>query len=219
MKTTRSKLFAFSRIALATLATLFGVVRPASADYLWDWSYTCHAPLSKCQGGSGQYTSTMVAQGDSGNPYYVLTGITGTTEGNTITALLAPGSLGLANDNKISAYAGPSEGTPFSHDPSHTITGIGFLVNGDAPTVANRSLLFQNFIDDFVGDYTQILLPNGVSLLNVDFDAKLVGVVDNGSQAPEPGSLMLVGTGILSAAGLARRRFLRSSRTHRPPLE
>ena len=210
MKTLLSRFLVFSRISMAASAILFGVARPASADYLWNWSYKCgFETFSKCQGGSGQYTSTEVAQGPGGNPYYVLTGMTGTVEGNTISALLAPDSLGLSNDNKISAY--DNMGTPYSHDPSHTVTGIGFLVNGDAPTVANRSFVAQNFIDDYVGDYTQIALPNNVSLLNVDFEAKLVGEVAPGELAPvpEPGSLMLVGTGILSAAGMARRRFVK----------
>jgi hypothetical protein len=140
----------------------------------------------------------------------VLTGITGTVEGNTITALLAPGSLGQANDNKISAFDGDSKGTPYSHDPSHTITGIGFLTNNDPATSGNANLLFQNFIDDVVGDYTQISGPNGLALLNVDFSAKLVGEVDPTLPAPvpEPGTLSLLTLGCL-ALGNTLRRSLR----------
>jgi PEP-CTERM motif len=197
-------------IALATSGMFLSAARPASADLLWDWSYKCSIldTGTKCKGGSGQFTSTDTAEGPSGNPYYVLTGMTGTVEGNTITSLLPPDSLGFDNDNKISAFDGDSKGTPYSHDPSHTVTGIAFLTNNDPATAANVNLLFQNFIDSEVGDDTQIGGPNGLALENIDFSAKLVGEVDPTLPAPvpEPGSLMLFGTGILSMVGMASRR-------------
>lgn len=145
MKTSRPKLSVF--IALATSGMLLSAARPASADYLWDWSYKCSIldTETKCKGGSGTFTSTEVAEGPSGNPYYVLTGITGTVEGNTITSLLPPDSFTYNNDNKISAFDGDSKGGPYSHDPSHTITGIAFLTNGDPATNANVNLLFSKF--------------------------------------------------------------------------
>jgi hypothetical protein len=153
-------------------------VRSKMADLLWDWSYKCSKwEGTKCKGGSGTYTSTDVAEGPTGNPYYVLTGITGTVEGNTITSLLPPNSLGNNNDNKISAFDGDSKGTPYSHNPSHTITGIAFLTNNDPATAANVNLLFQNFIDSEVGDYTQISGPNNLALENIEFSAKQVGEV------------------------------------------
>jgi hypothetical protein len=208
MERLRTKLSLY--IALASGGMLLSAARPASADLLWSWSYKCDAAtFSKCQGGSGTYTSTDTAEGPTGNPYYVLTSITGTVEGNTITSLLPPDSLELNNDNKISAFKGPSEGTPYSHDPSHTVTGIGFLTNNDPPTVANRNNLAQVFQDYFTGDYTQIAGPNGLSLTNVDFSAKLVGQTDPTSPTPVPESstLTLLGTGILGVAGAMRRKL------------
>ena len=101
MKKLRSSL-SFSVLALATFGTLLSAARPASADYLWNWSYKCGAEtFTKCEGGSGTFTSTQVAQGPDGNPYYIVTGMTGTVEGNTITVLLPVDSLGKNNDNKI----------------------------------------------------------------------------------------------------------------------
>lgn len=198
-------------IALAASAMFLTAARPASADYLWDWSYKCSIfdTGTHCDGGSGTYTSTMVAQGPTGNPYYVLTGMTGTVEGSAISSLLPPSSLGNDNDNKISAFDGDSKGTPYSHDPSHTITGIAFLTNGDPATAANVNLLFQNFIDDQVGDYTQISGPNHLALENVDFSAKLVGEIDPSLPAsiPEPGSVGLITLGCLLFGSALKKAF------------
>lgn len=143
------------------------------ADLLWNWSYKCSflATQTKCKGGSGTFTTTDL-QGSGGDQYYLVTGITGTVEGNTITSLLAPNSLGLDNDNKLS----PPLGTPFVNS-GHKITGIGFLTNNDPATNANRNLLYNNFIDDQVGYYTQILGPNNLALENIDYSAKLEGDV------------------------------------------
>lgn len=143
------------------------------ADLSWNWSYKCSIlkTQTKCKGGSGTFTATDL-QGSGGGQYYLVTAITGTVEGNTITSLVAPDSLGFDNDNKLSA---PS-GTPFVN-PGHKITGIAFLTNNDPPTNANGNLLFNNFIDDEVGYYTQISGPNKLALENIDFSAKLVSEV------------------------------------------
>jgi hypothetical protein len=142
-------------------------------DLLWNWSYKCSilTTQTKCKGGSGTFTTTEM-QGSGGGQYYLVTGITGTVEGNTITSLLAPNSLGYDNDNKLSY---PSGG-PFVN-PGHKITGIAFLTNNDPATKANVNQLFNNFIDDIVGYYTQIGGPNNLSLLNIDFSSKIEGDV------------------------------------------
>lgn len=143
------------------------------ADLLWDWSYKCSIlkTQTKCKGGSGTFTTTDV-QGSGGNQYFLVTAITGTVEGNTITSLVAPDSLGLENDNKLSS---PS-GAPFANS-GHKITGIAFLTNNDPATHANANLLFNNFIDDEVGYYTQISGPNHLALENIDFSVKQVSQV------------------------------------------
>jgi hypothetical protein len=138
---------------------------------LWNWSYKCSilTTQTKCKGGSGTFTTTDL-QGSGGDQYYLVTGITGTVEGNTITSLVAPDSLGFDNDNKLAA---PS-GTPFINS-GHKITGIAFLTNNDPSTRANGNLLYNDFIDDEVGYYTQIAGPNNLALENIDYSAKLVG--------------------------------------------
>jgi hypothetical protein len=111
-------------------------------------------------------------QGSGGGQYYLVTAITGTVEGNTITSLLPPKSLSYENDNKLSYPLGQ----PFVN-PGHKITGIAFLTNNDPATKDNVNLLFTNFIDGIFGYYTQIGGPNNLSLLNIDFSAKLEGDV------------------------------------------
>jgi hypothetical protein len=142
-------------------------------DLLWNWSYKCSLLTTQapCKGGSGTFTTTD-QEGSGGDLYYLVTGITGTVEGNTITSLLPPDSLGGKNDNKLSAPSGAPYG-----NIGHKITGIAFLTNNDPATKANVNLLFSNFIDDVVGYYTQIGGPNNLELLNIDLSTKQVGEV------------------------------------------
>jgi hypothetical protein len=150
-----------------------GRVRSKMADLLWNWSYKCSLLTTQtpCKGGSGTFTTNEM-QGSGGDQYYLVTDITGTVEGNTITSLIAPKSLGYENDNKLSY---PS-GIPFVN-VGHKITGIAFLTNNDPATKENVNLLFSNFIDNVVGYYTQIGGPNNLELLSIDFSAKQVGDV------------------------------------------
>lgn len=186
MKISRSRLSVLSCITLA-ISGIFLILSAApavSAELLWNWSYKCSilTTQTKCDGGSGTFTTTD-QQGSGGDQYYLVTGITGTVEKNTITSLVAPNSLGEDNDNKLSA---PS-GSPFANI-GHKITGIAFLTNNDPPTDANVNLLFSNFIDDFVGYYTQISGPGNLALIDVDFSSKKVG---EGTPVPEPSSFLL----------------------------
>jgi hypothetical protein len=143
------------------------------ADLQWNWSYKCSLLTTQtpCKGGSGSFTTTGL-QGSGGAQYYEVVAISGTVEGNTITALVAPHSLGFDNDNKLS----PPLGRPFIN-ADHKITGIAFLTNNDPLTKANGNLLYTNFIDNIVGYYTQILGPNNLGLVNIDFSIKQVGDV------------------------------------------
>ena len=81
---------ALSGVALATSGMVFGLCLPSSAAQLWDWSYSGGGSL----GGSGTFTTN-----DGPSPY-LITGITGTVEQDTITSLFAPGFL-LISDNRL----------------------------------------------------------------------------------------------------------------------
>ena len=143
-------------------------------DLFWKWSYRCSIleTQTECKGGGGTFTTSEL-QGSGGDQYYIVTAINGTVEGNTITALLPPNSLGFENDNKLSA---PS-GVPFLNVGSHKITGIAFLTNNDPPTRENLNLLCSNFIDDKVGYMYQFMGPNNLELLNTVYSASQTGDV------------------------------------------
>jgi hypothetical protein len=140
-----------------------------AADLLWTWSYK-GIEGTKCKGGSGTFVTTQ--QEGSGLPYYVVTTMMGTVEGNTITALLPPDSFTYKNDNKL---ASPS-GAVFA-SPDHKVTGIGFLTNNDPATNANVNLLYAMFIDTLTGFYIQLTGPNGLALENIRFESKQSGEI------------------------------------------
>jgi hypothetical protein len=143
------------------------------ADLVWNWSYKCSflTTQTPCKGGSGTFTTTE-EQDVGANGFYIVTAMTGTVEGNTITSLEPPNSLGFKNDNKISV-----SGALWANAGAGKITGIEFLTNNDPATHENANLLYSYFIDDIVGYYTQILGPNNLELVNIDWSNKLVGEV------------------------------------------
>ncbi len=196
MNLAKSKLSTFS-LLLLIFAILLSA-KPASADIVWDWSYKCSTG-EKCKGGGGTFT-TGDEQGSGINAYYTISALTGTVEGNAITELLAPNSLGEDNDNKVDTF-----GSPWPND-GHKITGIAFLTNNSAPTSTNVNLLFSNFIDDFVGYYTQIQGSNFTSLLDVDYSAKKTSMAEDPAAVPEPNSLILLGTVALCSLTIKFRR-------------
>jgi hypothetical protein len=195
-------------IALATSGMFLGAARPASADLLWNWSYSCSlfSTQTKCDGGSGTFTTTT-EQNVGADGFYIVTDMTGTVEGNTITSLEPLNSLGFKNDNKISV-----SGAPWANAGAGKITGIEFLTNNDPATNANVNLLYQVFIDDIVGFDTQIAGPNKLALESINFSDKQVGTVDpigpvGTSAVPEPATWGLMALGIFFGAFLRFRRM------------
>jgi hypothetical protein len=195
-------------IGIALLAGMFlSAARPAKADLLWDWSYSCSffSTFSPCQGGGG-LLSTGTLQGSGTNAFYQITDMTGTVEGNTITALVPPDSLGFNNDNRLDISGGPNA------SDTHKILGIEFLTNNDPPTHANVNLIYELFIDTTAGFDTQILGPNGLALESVAWSSKQVGTVGPiGLRAavPEPSSSLLAcfALGCLMLGSTFRKAF------------
>jgi len=113
-----------SRVALATLGMVFGLCLPSSAAQLWNWSYGGGGSI----GGSGTFTTN-----DGPSPYLV-TGITGTSEGQTITSLIPVGVHNSGrNDNLLypnfpwfNQFKGVAFNTPNSGVPGLPLSGINF---------------------------------------------------------------------------------------------
>ena len=69
-----------SGVTLATSGMVFGLCLPSSAAQLWNWSYSGGGSI----GGNGTFTT------DDGPSPYIITDITGTSEGNTVLDSIFP---------------------------------------------------------------------------------------------------------------------------------
>jgi len=130
--------------------------------------------------GSGVLTTTM-----NGSGQYLITGITG----NGVTGLTAPGGF-HGNDNLLFTTS-----APFVDANGFSFTAESGPDHFDVNVFNNGSGYFAFFRDE----------DNATDTLPITFN-----VTPAASPVPEPSTLLLIGTGILGAAGSVRRKVLGS---------
>jgi hypothetical protein len=162
--------------SIFTVALLIGVSPQANATLLFDFSYT---GLGIAASGNLITTDTLVGG------HYTVTDITGTRNGITITALLAPGTF-ENNDNLL-----------FPGGPLLSDGGISYVAGGSN---------FNFYFDDFVSigcDTLQYKEATG-GTCNGD---PIISLSITQDAVPEPGTLALFGVGLFGLGFIRRRRL------------
>jgi hypothetical protein len=182
-------MFAFPFLILRRLVWLASMiiavggatVEQASASLIWGWNYSGADVVA-----SGTFTTNDTSDGSG---FYLITGITGTRNGGTITGLQPtgtpiPGNEPFAVDNLVSL-----------NGPQLTHNGFGYAATGG------------NYANPFFADFLSpprylefFSAPPFTSELPISFSATLTTV-------PEPGiyALLLVGLGMLSRSRCRKR--------------
>ncbi len=176
-----------SALFLCGVASAMLLSTPMFADTMYDFSFTGNSSVSGSPGtpfsGSGVFDVTATKTAGK----YKIVGVSGTTDGETISKLLSPGSFAF-NDNLL------------------------FVANGVA-SLDNSGVSYQlsNGVDAniFLGvpdQYQQSLFGFPGSLVSEDQTAN-VSITSPMPAVPEPGTIALLGTGVLGLAGTIRRRL------------
>ncbi|MDW5264266.1 MULTISPECIES: PEP-CTERM sorting domain-containing protein [Acidobacteriaceae] len=171
-------------LALAAMAST-----PMFAD-TFNFSFAGNSSVSGIPGTPFSGVGQFDAQATSTSGEFLITGVTGTTDGQVISGVLSPGSYGF-NDNLL------------------------FFANGDSSaSLDNAGVSYQlsNGVDVnlFLGvpsQYQQTLFGFANGLV-VEAQTSPISITPAAvSTVPEPSSIALLGTGILGLAGMVRRRI------------
>lgn len=143
--------------------------------------------------GSGVLTGTS-----NGDGTFTLESVTGTTAGQAITGILAPGTF------PVGIFAVPNDNILY-FPPSFGFGSTYFNAAGLAYQLADGRDVSLSFSDSvFVG--TTVIL-DGMPQSIGDPQTSLFSITSAASPVPEPSTLALLSTGIIGLAGVVRRKF------------
>jgi hypothetical protein len=191
------------RLAAIALASL-GVVAAANASSI----------------PAGTYDLNNVSVKDLGNNTFQLSGSVTLNASGFISAAeitLQDAALGNLVFTHVDSAGGPSGSNPvadyaYISNPGHGQLALYYLTSLDGSGDIDLCILSANNCNAYQASYLQIYNQSSFGYNLVDLNS---GVLDpattsSPSPTPEPGSLALLGTGMLALAGAGRRKFGRA---------